>query len=144
MAATVTGNTPRDERRQLLRDFAAGDIRVMGNCAVLTEGFNDPAIGCVLMARPTCSRPLYMQCVGRGLRLAPGKTHCLVLDFVDNSKRHKLITVLDLLGAPTATNANGADVLHVVDADIERAEAEHVIQSTMPLQWRLASVCPWP
>ena len=144
VAATVTGTTPRDERRQLLRDFAAGDIRVMTNCAVLCEGFDDRAIECVLMARPTSSRPLYVQCIGRGLRLAPDKDNCLVLDFVDNSKRHKLVTVLDLLGAPTATNANGGDVLEAVDADVEQAEREHVIQSTMPLRWRLASVCPWP
>lgn len=143
-AATVTGNTPTHERRQLLADFAAGHIQVVTNCAVLTEGFDDPGISCVLMARPTCSRSLYTQCVGRGLRLAPGKIDCLILDFVDNSKRHKLVTVLDLFGAPQTKNANGFDVLEVADRDIAEAEERHVIESQAPLTWRLSSVCPWP
>lgn len=143
-AATVTGETPRDERKQMLADFAVGRIRVLNNCAVLTEGFDDPEISAILMARPTCSRTLYQQCIGRGLRLAPGKTDALILDFVDNSKRHKLVSVLDLLGAPHARNARGRDVLDVVDADQAEAERRHEIETLRPLAWRLAAICPWP
>lgn len=147
-SATVTGNTPTDERRQVLADFAAGHIQVVTNCAVLTEGFDDPGISCVLMARPTCSRSLYTQCVGRGLRLAPDKADCLILDFVDNSKRHKLVTVLDLFGKPKKLDAAGSDVLEHIDAEVEaQIEAETDTQKSLtfaPLQWRLSSVCPWP
>ena len=148
VAATVTGNTPTDEWRQVLSDFAAGHIQVVTNCAVLTEGFDDPGISCVLMARPTCSRSLYTQCVGRGLRLASDKDYCLVLDFVDNSKRHKLVTVLDLFGKPKKLDAAGSDVLEHIDAEVEAqiAADTHAPRSLMfaPLNWRLSSVCPWP
>ena len=58
---------------------------MLTNVAVLTEGFDDPGVSCVAMARPTRSEGLYAQCVGRGTRLAPGKTDCLILDFVDLS-----------------------------------------------------------
>ncbi len=143
-AAVVTGETPLDERRQILADFAAGEIMVVTNCAVLTEGFDDRGISAVLMARPTCSRGLYTQCIGRGLRKADGKADCLVLDFVDNSRRHKLVTLLSLLGAPHARNADGRDVLQVVDTDRAEAERRREIGKQHPLRWRLTRVCPWP
>lgn len=144
VAATVTGTTPRDRRRELLAEFDAGHIQVMTNCAVLTEGYDSPGVSAVLMARPTSSRGLYTQCIGRGLRLAPGKTDCLVLDFTDNCERHKLISVLNLLGAPHAQNAAGDDVLKVVDRDVAEAERRLENASTASLDWQLASVCPWP
>ena len=143
-AECVTGATPIDERRQLLADFAAGKIRVMANCQVLTEGFDDPSVDCILMARPTASRGLYTQCIGRGLRKFPGKSDCLVLDITDNSTKHKLVTVLDLLGAGQATDAAGGDVLEAVDDDIHRAEQSRVIARRQVLTWRLEHVCPWP
>ena len=143
-AECVTGATPIDERRQLLADFAAGKIQVLTNCEVLIEGFDDPSINCILMARPTASRGLYTQSIGRGLRKFPNKTDCLVLDITDNAVKHKLVTVLDLLGAPQATDADGGDVLEIVDDDIRRAEQSRVIARTEVLRWRLEHVCPWP
>ncbi len=143
-AAVVSGETEPDLRRSILSDFRSGLFDVVCNCAVLTEGFDDPGISAVLMARPTCSRPLYVQCVGRGLRKAPNKTDCLVLDYVDNSRRHKLVSLLDLLGAPSKRDARGADVLRVVDADRVEAERQQRISNQRPLKWRLASICPWP
>jgi hypothetical protein len=143
-AGCVVGDTPTDERRQLLRDFGAGNLRVVTNCAVLTEGFDDRGIGAVLMARPTCSRALYTQCIGRGLRKANGKVDCVVLDFADNSRRHKIVTALDLLGAVTARNAQGHDVVEVCDADRAEAERRKLVESTCPLKWRRKAVSPWP
>ncbi len=143
-AAAITGATPRNERRQILADFATGAWDVVTNCAVLTEGFDDRGVSCVLMARPTASRSLYTQCIGRGLRKAPGKSNCLILDVTDNCEEHKLVTVLDLFGAPNEQNAKGRDVIQVADEDLERAEREHTIASLTPLTWRLASICPWP
>lgn len=61
---------------------------------VLTEGFDEPSISCIAMARPTKSQSLYIQCIGRGLRLWPGKQDCLVLDFTD--KGHSLDSVMSL------------------------------------------------
>ncbi|AEH45366.1 type III restriction protein res subunit [Thermodesulfatator indicus DSM 15286] len=95
-AQTVTGQTPLEERRAMLKAFARGEIPIITNCQVLTEGFDDPAVDCLLLARPTASKALYVQMVGRGLRLYPGKKDCLVLDLLDNSSRHSLVSIADL------------------------------------------------
>lgn len=96
-AAEVNGGTPTEIRKERLARFARGEIQVLANCAVLTEGFDMPATSCVAVARPTKSRALYTQMVGRGTRLAPNKKDCLVLDFVGNAGRHVLINPLDVL-----------------------------------------------
>lgn len=97
-AAWVSGETDRDERRAILRRFKAGEIRTLVNCAVLTEGFDEPSIECVVIARPTKSQGLYVQMVGRGTRPYPGKDHCLVLDIVGASADHSLVTIPSLFG----------------------------------------------
>lgn len=94
----VLGETPPEERADILQRFHSGEIRVLTNCMVLTEGYDEPAIDCILMCRPTKNRGLYVQCVGRGARTATGKTDCLVLDFVDNTTRHSLIGFPTLAG----------------------------------------------
>src|SRR5690606_31292482 len=71
--ASINGNTPRELRARILDDYRAGKIQFVTNCAVLTEGFDAPSTSCIAMCRPTKSRALYTQCVGRGTRLAPGK-----------------------------------------------------------------------
>lgn len=110
-AACVTGETPREERRATLERFAAGELQVVSNCGVLTEGFDDPGVACILQARPTQSGLLYAQIIGRGTRPAPGKADCLVIDFVDNCRRHKLNTVASLFGLPPEHDCRGRDVL---------------------------------
>lgn len=86
--ATVTGSTPKPERAKLIADFKARRIRWMVNVNVLTEGFDAPHIDTVAMLRPTKSPGLYYQMVGRGFRLAEGKTDCLVLDYAGNVLEH--------------------------------------------------------
>lgn len=98
VAEWVSGETDQDERRRILRDYAAGRIQVLANCAVLTEGFDDPGIGCVVVGRPTKSRALYAQMVGRGTRRHPEKNYCLVLDVVGAADEHSLITIPSLFG----------------------------------------------
>ncbi|CAH1656971.1 DNA helicase [Hyphomicrobiales bacterium] len=80
-AEVVTGETPAPERRRIIEDFKAGRIRCLTNNSVLTTGFNAPGVDLIAALRPTLSPSLYVQAVGRGTRLAPGKTNCLVLDF---------------------------------------------------------------
>lgn len=92
----ISGET--EDRADVLDRFKAGEIRVLANCAVLTEGYDDPTLDCVIMARPTRSRALYTQCVGRGTRPAPGKQNCIVIDLVGNSKRHSLQSMGALFG----------------------------------------------
>jgi DNA repair protein RadD len=85
---TIVGDTPAPERERIIAQFKAGHIRCLTNANVLTTGFNVPAIDLIAMLRPTKSAGLYVQIVGRGCRLSPGKTDCLVLDFAGNIARH--------------------------------------------------------
>jgi superfamily II DNA or RNA helicase len=94
--AVVSGETPRDERRQIFEDFRTGKVQVLSNCMVLTEGFDAPWAEVAVIARPTQSQPLYVQMVGRVLRPWPGKTKALVLDVVGASAGNKLRTLIDL------------------------------------------------
>ena len=97
-AAWVSGETPMDERHRILRDFHDQAAGVLVNCAVLTEGYDEPSVDCVVIARPTKSRALYAQMVGRGTRKHPDKADCLVLDVVGASADHSLVTVPSLFG----------------------------------------------
>jgi DNA repair protein RadD len=84
----VTGETPDKERDAILARFKAGGLKYLCNVNVLTTGFDSPHIDCVALVRPTLSPGLYYQMVGRGFRLHPTKTNCLVLDFGGNVLRH--------------------------------------------------------
>ena len=101
VAEEVDGGTPTDERRRILTALKAGQVKMVANCGVLTEGFDAPNITCILVARPTQSEPLYTQMVGRGLRLWPGKTDCLVLDVTGISAIHSLCVLPMIFGLPT-------------------------------------------
>lgn len=116
-ARFVCGTTPKEIRRGMFKDFANKAFQYLVNVGVATEGFDDPGIECVVMARPTKSRTLYAQMAGRGTRPLPGivdlypgvverreaiadspKTHLEIMDFVGNAGRHKLVTSADILG----------------------------------------------
>jgi DNA repair protein RadD len=90
----VTGETPSNERDRILREFKQGRIRALTNANVLTTGFDAPSIDLIAMLRPTMSPGLYVQMAGRGLRIAPGKTDCLVLDFAGVVEQHGPITAI--------------------------------------------------
>jgi len=123
-AAWVCGKTNKDERRNIVSEFADGKIQIVCNCGCFTEGFDDPGVEVIIMARPTKSRSLYSQMVGRSDRALPGivdgpetpelrraaiaasaKPSCLIVDFVGNSGRHKLITSADILGGKVSSEA---------------------------------------
>lgn len=100
-AGYVDGKTPLEERREVLREFKEGRIRVLTNVNVLTEGFDDPELECVGLVRPTKSLTLYAQMVGRGLRIGVGKRDCLILEFTGETKRHSLASLDTFLGLPS-------------------------------------------
>ncbi len=112
-AAALSGETPKEVRRELLRRFASGELQVLTNCNVLTEGFDEPSVNCIVHARPTKSSLLYIQMTGRGTRPSPqtGKRDCLILDCVDIASRHSLITVADLVGLPPKFDCKGGDIM---------------------------------
>lgn len=107
-AGIVHGAMPPEQRAAALAEFREERTHVLTNVAVLTEGFDDPGVSCVAMARPTRSEGLYAQCVGRGTRLHPGKKDCLILDFVDLSTL-SLCTLPSLFGAPRQLDLAGGD-----------------------------------
>lgn len=87
-AAEVNGESA--DRADILADYAAGKYNVLCNSMLLTEGWDCPDVNCIVVLRPTKVRSLYCQMVGRGTRLAPGKEHLLLLDFLWHTERHEL------------------------------------------------------
>ncbi|QFT86124.1 type I restriction enzyme EcoKI subunit R [Halomonas sp. THAF12] len=83
-AALITGATPAAEREAIIAAFKARALKYLVNVAVLTTGFDAPHVDLIAILRPTESVGLYQQIVGRGLRLAPGKRDCLILDYAGN------------------------------------------------------------
>ena len=112
-AAPVTGETPPAERSQTLADFSSGEIQVVTNCMVLTEGYDEPGVDGIILARPTKSTLLYTQMIGRGTRLHPGKTDVTVVDVVDNSSKHRLVTLPSLFGLTENFNLKGKTTTEV-------------------------------
>jgi len=95
-AAHIDGSTPVAEREAILGRLKRGDLKIVSNVAVLTEGFDEPTVSCILWARPTLSEVVLTQAIGRGLRPAEGKSECLVLDLTPVDTR--LLTTGSLLG----------------------------------------------
>jgi len=89
--AVVTGSDGKVERAKAIEDFRQGRTRCLINCNVLTTGFNVKNVDLVAIVRATASTGLYVQIVGRGTRIAPGKENCLVLDYGGNVGRHGFI-----------------------------------------------------
>jgi len=115
-AAPVTGDMPPEERSSTLAAFSSGRLQVLTNCMVLTEGYDEPAVDGIILARPTKSALLYTQMIGRGTRLHPGKRDVTVVDVVDNSSKHRLVTLPSLFGLAENFNLKGRTT-----SEVERA-----------------------
>jgi DNA repair protein RadD len=85
---TITGDTPRDQRDRVIAAFKARKLACITSCDVLTTGFDAPVVDVLALVRATMSPSLYVQMVGRGMRIADGKTDCLLLDYAGNIARH--------------------------------------------------------
>jgi superfamily II DNA or RNA helicase len=110
-ARQVDGETPMNLRRATLEAFESGQFQFLVNCGIATEGYDCPKISCIAMARPTKSRALFAQMVGRGLRIHPEKSDgCMVLEFTGNSGKHSLASTVDILGG------------RYTDSEVERAK----------------------
>jgi len=89
-AVSISGNTDPGARRFYIEQFRAGTLRVLTNYAVLTQGFDAPAVRAIVVARPTYSPNLYQQMIGRGLRgpLNQGTNECLIVNVRDNISQY--------------------------------------------------------
>lgn len=154
--ATISGGTDRETRRRILDAYTRGNVQFITNCAVLTEGFDAPATSCVAMCRPTKSRSLYTQCVGRGLRLAPGKIDCLLLDFIAKNRDPDLIGPVDVLAGedlpPEArelaerkltTGGAAAELTDVIEAAREEEAKREAQRERQRRAAKLRIVAPW-
>ena len=130
MSDWVCGKTDKDQRHKINRAFCEGELQVVCNCGIYTHGYDNPRAEVCVMGRPTKSRSLYAQMAGRIMRPLPDvvdglgnpnerksaisaspKTHCLVIDFVGNSGRHKLVTSADILSGKVSDEARDRMVL---------------------------------
>ncbi len=123
-AAEVNGQS--SDRKQVLADFDAGKYNVLCNSMLLTEGWDCPSVDCVVVLRPTKVRSLYSQMVGRGTRLAEGKTDLLLLDFLWMTDKHELCRPADLVCEDRAVARQMTENLAEtgVPEDIEEAAAQ--------------------
>lgn len=113
----IDGNTASSERAEALALYQSGEVQFLINCALLTEGWDAPHTSCVAICRPTKSRALYAQMVGRGTRIYPGKKNLLVIDLrPEDAGRHYLVSPLDILG--------GKDLDDDVATEARRLNAE--------------------
>lgn len=149
-AKAIDGGMGGSHRRDIVESYGRGDFQYLVNCNIATEGFDSPAIACVVMARPTKSRPLYSQMLGRGTRILPGviegtdakgndfqlntaaeriaaiagsaKPHLLVIDFTGNSGKHRLIHPADVLGGTTEEPLSD-EITDIINSKVSAATA---------------------
>ena len=111
-AAEVNGNSA--DRADILRDFENGRYSVLCNSMLLTEGWDCPAVDCIVILRPTKVRSLYQQMVGRGMRLYPGKTELILLDFLWLTEQHDLCR-------PSSLISKDAEIAREIDRQVKES-----------------------
>lgn len=125
----VEVNGMSEDRAEILKDFQHGKYDVICNSMLLTEGFDEPSIDCVVCLRPTKVRSLFSQIIGRGTRLYPGKDHLLLLDFLWLSQKLELCRPADLIATKADVrermikNAEDGEVMDIEEA-MEQAESD--------------------
>lgn len=127
VAECVTGATPKSERERIISEFKAGRVQALTNANVLTTGFDAPNVDLIVLLRPTMSASLYVQMVGRGLRLKDHTDHCLVLDFAGAVAHHGPITAVK--PPKKAGSGNGEAPVKLCD---ECGELVHPTVKTCP------------
>lgn len=123
-AAEVNGES--EDRAEVLADFDSGKYNVICNSMLLTEGWDCPSVDCIVVLRPTKVRSLYVQMIGRGTRLHPGKDHLLLLDFLWMTSRHELCRPACLICESEEVSKKMTENLLNAKGmiDIEEAEAQ--------------------
>lgn len=131
-AIAVSGSMKTSERNEWLAKFASGEVKVLCACDLLNEGWDCPQTEVLFMARPTMSKVLYTQQLGRGMRLSEGKEFLMVFDFVDNASQynapyslHRLFKLKDYRAGATVLGKKGAREAEV--ALYEKGEKPNVI-----------------
>ena len=135
MAAEHIDGQSKD-RQEILKRFKVGKTTLLSNAMLLTEGFDEPSIDCVVCLRPTQVRSLFSQIVGRGTRIYPGKDHLLLLDFLWLSEEHNLIKPAHLI-AGDEEEADAITKALEEDGDLESALVTAEVDREAKLRERL-------
>lgn len=156
IVAALDGTSPKDERKAVIEAFHRGDVQFLLNCALYTEGFDSPGASAIVMARPTKSRSLYAQMLGRATRALAGtvdgegkgtpearraaisaskKSDMLVLDFAGNAGKHSLVNACDVLDG----DASEA-VKKIAKGLIEREEVSDILEAMRLAAERVAEM----
>jgi ATP-dependent helicase IRC3 len=131
-AKFVTGETPSRNRTDILDGFRKREFPVLLNCGVFTEGTDIPNVDCIILARPTKSKNLLVQMIGRGTRLYPGKENCHVIDMVSSLKTG-IVTTPTLFGLDPdelVKEATIADMKSRKERKAAELEAQAALAST--------------
>jgi superfamily II DNA or RNA helicase len=128
-ARSVSGRMLRTDREKYLAQFHQGELRVLCACDILNEGWDCPDVEVLLMARPTLSKVIYMQQLGRGTRKAPGKECLVVIDFVDNSLRYNQSLNLNRITGASKYRPGG---LVLAPDSLRRSEDEAIERGERP------------
>jgi ATP-dependent helicase IRC3 len=128
-AEAVSGETHIDLRRAILKRLHTGETQVVANAQVLTEGWDEPAVSCMLMCRPTKSKPAFAQMAGRVLRPFMGKDDALILD-VAGASELGLATIADLAGLPPRTVRAGQSLMEASDEQETITKRRAVVAAT--------------
>lgn len=131
-AAEVNGES--SDRAEILQGFADGKYNVLCNSMLLTEGWDCPDVDCVVVLRPTKVRSLYCQMVGRGTRLAPGKDHLLLLDFLWHTERHELCRPAHLICESPEVAQKATENMQEAGCPIDLEEAVEIASQDVLLQ----------
>jgi len=134
-AEAVCGES--NNRKEILARFSSGQTRVLANSMLLTEGYDEPSIDCVVCLRPTTIRSLFAQQVGRGTRIHPGKENLLLLDFLWLSREHNLVRPASLIAKDEVQQAEIEAQLGAAEGDLLEAEGLASAEREAALKARL-------
>jgi len=124
-AGYISGATDKELRRHTLYEFKQGIITHLCSCNVLLEGYDEPKVSAIVMLRPTGSRTVYAQAIGRGTRLHPGKKELLLVEFTYNSDKLRLVTAYELF----STMGFGDNVQKRAQKTAEGSEEEDFMEN---------------
>lgn len=127
-AYSLDSNDTKDDREKILKDFNDNKIKVLVNIGILTTGFDQEDLDTIILARPTKSKMLYEQIIGRGLRLHQTKKDCLSIDVVDIARKHNIMSLsdvfdIDINDGETPTEAKER-IKHMAEEERMRLEEE--------------------
>ena len=119
---SIDSTMDKDSRENIIESFTSGKVPVLVNVAVLTTGFDHPETDCIILCRPTKSRILYEQIIGRGLRTSEGKDDCLIIDINDIIKNHDLMSLSNVFNMDIKHNETPTEAKKRIER--EKAELE--------------------